>query len=170
MPVEWKEKPQSGRWKSEPIQKGRNLCNTMLVRVWGKDRGEPCGEIIHLSLSGPVPYKSLGELIFRIDEIARFLGLWDKGPDFRTWNCRKGEKERFPEEYGRPVSGDGNLEGLPYDLPRESLPREDSQVVCLELIGRQHMSLQGRLRGSRAGEKGVFFRSALELMYLFSQM
>lgn len=179
MPLEGREKPQSGRWKREPIQKGRISGNTMLIRVWGKDRGEPCGDIIHLSLPGPVPYKSLGELVFRIDGIARFLGLLDRGKDFRTWNHRKEETERTLEEYGRPVSGGRSPESLPddwckaflsEDLSGEALPREDRQVICLELIGKQHMSLQGRLRGIRAGEKGVCFRSALELMYLFSQL
>ena len=41
-------------------------------------------------------------------------------------------------------------------------------MVCVELIGRKHMSLQGKIRiRQKAGE--VCFRSALELMVLLSE-
>lgn len=129
----------------------------MLIRVQGKDRGEPYGEIVHLNLPHTIPYKSLGELVFRIDGIARFLEMSDKRPDFRTWDSQNEEMGSPSEESCSPAAG-----------VQQSL--EKGQVVCLELIGRQHMSLQGRLCGARKGEKEVYFRSALELMHLFSQM
>lgn len=136
---------------------GRPTAISMLIQVQGKYRDELCGEIVCLELPRPIPYRSLGELIFCIDGIARILELPGENQDFRTWN-RKKEAAEMP------------WERVSNDSAGEILYQGARQVVCLELIGRQHMSLQGRLRGGLNREKDVYFRSALELMHLFSQL
>ena len=151
-----RKKLQSDCYRREGKQGEKARSNTMLIQVQGKYRDEPCGEIVCLELSKPIPYRSLGELIFCIDGIARILDLPDKNQDFRTWN---GQKEVEEMSFKR----------LPNDSPGGILYQGVRQVVCLELIGRQHMSLQGRIRGG-LNREDVYFRSALELMHLFSQM
>ena len=42
-------------------------------------------------------------------------------------------------------------------------------TIYLQLIGRQHTSIQGRIWGRVTKKKYITFRSALELIYLLSE-
>lgn len=149
----------------------RNDCgNIMLVGICGTDEEgrEPWGEIIHGSLIKPVPYRGLAELEFRMDEIARFLKLPSDTSPCRTLpGSHGGGMTALPEEYRKEGSagwrsGSGFRQGMCRKRPRE--------LVRVELLGRYHMSLQGRVRCRSTGEREICFRSALELMYLFSEI
>ena len=49
--------------------------NAMMIRIRKDEQGEPQGEIVHLNLRKPVPYRGLAELEFRICGIVRLLNL-----------------------------------------------------------------------------------------------
>lgn len=179
MLVEWKEPKDAKEEKSRQ----EIYSNIMLVRILrtdqkeAEDPGELRGEIIHLNLPKPIPYQGLTELVFRIEGIARLLNLQtgneESGPSgdgagYRSLGSGPGGKASvLPQEYCRIVpteqrAREGFCRGLHLKKAQE--------VVCVELLGRHHMSLQGRLRCKSTAEQYVYFRSALELMHLFSEL
>lgn len=140
----------------------------MLIRIMGNDQGEPYGDIVHANLKRPVPYHSLADLSFSIDKIARFLNLLKGREEVRSLGGRAGEEmTALPERYQNRILAD---QGSREKLYREIEPRRAEKTVCLELIGGNHMSLQGRLWGEITEGRYRYFRSVLELMYLFSEM
>ena len=155
-------------FSEETNQETKPYGKTMMVRVLGTDRGEPYGEIIHWNLAKPVPYQSLSELVLRMDGIADFLGF----PGNDSLHDQKGDRlgrrdGSLPDEYRRLISTEQRArEGF----CREQHLRKAQEIVCVELLGRSHGSLQGRLRGSLTGQKYLYFRSVLELMIIFDKI
>lgn len=131
--------------------------------------GRISGHIVQYNLARPVPFDNPGELVLRIEEICRYLEGGDQpragtaAAGFRTMDgkCRK-KIYLLPEKYRqlRDLSAGQKL-------PGNILTRE---TFYLEVIGRQHMSLQGRLKGRRTRSQYVYFRSALELMAMICQL
>lgn len=130
--------------------------------------GRISGHIVQYNLARPVPFDNPGELVLRIEEICRYLEGGDQpragtaAAGFRTMDGKCRKKIYFlPEKYRqlRDLSAGQRL-------PRNILTRE---TFYLEVIGRQHMSLQGRLKGRRTRSQYVYFRSALELMAMICQ-
>lgn len=140
--------------------------NTMLIYMTGSGK-EPYGEIIHWDLQKPVPYRGLAELIFCMEEIASFLQISGKGPEFRSINKKlKKGVQTLPEEY----HGKGSMTGRTRSVVcQEMYLRRMKDIIRVELIGRQHVSFQGRIQSRETEGEYVYFRSALELMYLLSE-
>lgn len=166
LPVEWKEQTDSGVFK----RRTSGYSNMMLVRISGTEEEgqEPYGEIVHMNLLKPVPYRGLAELGFRINEIARFLKLQGEAPPYRSLDHddKKGTGT-LPEEYSKVIPcGQRARYGFCPGMHR----KRAQEVVRVEVLGMQNMSLQGRIRCRSTGEREVYFRSALELMYLLSEM
>lgn len=142
----------------------------MLIRIRGTDRGELHGDIIQYYLQEPVPFQNIRELIFRIDGVSRLLRPAPE-EEFHSLKRRGNQDKRqvlqMPESCGRLATLD-SLRGEEFfhRFPAVGV----QEMICLELIGRQHMSLQGRIRGGLTGGKDIYFRSALELMILLSEL
>lgn len=166
MPVEWKEQTDSGGIR----RRASGYSNMMLIRISeaGEEGQEPYGEIVHMNLLKPVPYRGLAELGFRINEIARFLKLQGEAPPCRSLNHGyKEETGTLPEEYRTVIpAGQRARYGFCPGMHR----KKTQKIVRVEVLGMQNMSLQGRIRCRSTGEREVYFRSALELMYLLSEM
>ena len=127
----------------------------MLIRIFGRRDHEPYGDIVHYDLKKPVPYQGSAELVLRIDAISRSLNLPASETTFRSMDkARDGTGNVLPEEYWQ-EEGAG-------PTPRVR------DTIYLQLIGRQHTSIQGRIWGRVTKKKYITFRSALELIYLLS--
>lgn len=166
MPVEWKEQTDTRRIR----KKASGYSNTMLIHISGtKEEGrEPYGEIVHMNLLRPAPFHGLAQLGFRIDEIARFLKLQGDTSPYRSLAQEHSEGTGLlPEEYSKVIPAGQRAR---YSFCQGMHLKKAQEIVRVELLGMQHMSLQGRIRCRSTGEKEVYFRSALELMYLFSEM
>lgn len=184
---EVKEQKQERKERSQSIPKPNS--NVMMVRIRKDEQGEPEGEIIHLNLKKPVPYQGMAELGFRIDEIARLLNLPESSRRCHTGSAiSDSRKEEIPGGTGRYHSL-GKEQKEEYRtlqkefcqvVPTEQWKREDficrfparrtKEIVSVELLGRHYRSLQGRLRCRGTREQYVYFRSALELMHLFTEL
>ena len=129
----------------------------MLIRIFGKKDQEPYGDIVHCYLKRPVPYQGSAELVLRIDAISRSLNLPASDTAFRSVRRPRDETGNvLPEEYWQ----DGTDAGSPPKV---------RDTIYLQLVGRQHTSIQGRIWGRATRKKYVSFRSALELIYLLSE-
>lgn len=177
------------RGREKGVEKQESYSNVMLVRIMSREQNSSCnefaGEIVHLNLLKPVPYQGLAELVFRIEGIARFLNLQAEEKEYSPRECKmRYRPSESGTEYRSLGSGPGGRAGVLPDeycriVPTEQRAREGfgrgfhlkkaEDVVCVELLGRHYKSLQGRLRCKRTREQYVYFRSALELMYLFSE-
>lgn len=130
----------------------------MLIRIRGMDQGEPCGELVFCSLQKTILFRNLKELIFAIEAISR--PKKPAGPEMEFRSLSQGN------------SG-GMLSGKP--MVREVYGRQlytsdVKAIFYLEVIRREHMSLQGRIRGELTAGADVYFRSALELMVMLSEL
>ncbi len=158
------------RWMAaEKSGKKPEICSrVMLVRILGTDLGEPWGDIIHPNLQRPVLYHSLADLSFSIDRIARFLNLLGEQEKLRSSEIDSGEREMIlPKEYQERIPAE---QWLREGFYQEVKPRKIQKAVCVELIGGHYRSLQGRLWGEVTKGHYRYFRSVLELMYLFLEM
>ena len=153
----------------------------MLIRIFGKKGQEPYGDIVHHNLGRPVPYQGAAQLVLRIDAISRSLDLPPSDTAFRSIQGRARDETGnvLPREYwqgiGTGVQGKAREEtgnGLPDEYWQKadtSPPGRVRDTIYLQLIGRQHTSIQGRIWGKATRKKYVSFRSALELIYLLSE-
>lgn len=167
----------------------------MLIRIFGKKDREPYGDIVHHNLGRPVPYQGAAQLVLRIDAISRSLDLPPSDTAFRSiqGRSRDGTGNVLPREYwqgtdtgvqgkAREETGNGLSDGYWQEketgngLPDEYWQKADTSppgrvrdTIYLQLIGRQHTSIQGRIWGKATRKKYVSFRSALELIYLLSE-
>lgn len=147
----------------------RKCSCAMLIGI-DNTAGRVSGHILQYNLARPIPFGDPGELVLRIEGVCRCLEEQSRFSEdaaapagFRTLDRKNTTKPYLlPEEYRqfRDLSaGQG--------LPRNFLTKE---TFYLEVIGRQHMSLQGRLKGRRTHSQYVYFRSALELMAMICQL
>lgn len=129
-------------------------CTTeMLIRIFGKRDQEPYGDIVHDHLKKPVPYQGAAELVLKIDAISRSLHPESGGNRFRSVYSRgAGNRNTLPEEY--------------WQEEAPGVPARVKDTLYLQLVGRQHTSIQGRICGRLTRRKYISFRSALELIYL----
>ncbi len=168
----------------------------MLIRIFGKRDREPYGDIVHYHLKKPVPYQGSAQLVLRIDAISRSLNLPPSGTTFRSVGRPRDEtgnvlpeeywqKEYLPEETdgpepgtirdGKTVSGELAVrektvtDGSGSSRADTGPPPQVRDTIYLQLIGRQHTSIQGRIWGRATRKKYITFRSALELIYLLSE-
>ncbi|MCI9282398.1 MAG: hypothetical protein HFG56_03805 [Lachnospiraceae bacterium] len=160
MPVERKERGDERLAE----KKNRIFDNTMLIHMAGSGK-EPHGEIIHCDLQKPVPYKGLAELIFRMEEIASFLQISGEAQAFRSISGEL-EVQTLPEEYCRTISMRGRTRS---GFCQERYLKRIKDIIRVELIGRKYVSFQGRLQSRETEGEYIYFRSALELMYLLSE-
>ena len=155
---------------------------------------EPYGDIIHYHLKKPVPYQGAAELVLRIDAISRSLNLPASGNTFRSVRRPRDETGNvLPGEYwqegppgrkpgaARDSKGRSSLqqdvsvmEGIPADGSDNSgidtsPPPKVRDTIYLQVFGRQHTSIQGRIWGRVTKRKYITFRSALELIYLLAE-
>ena len=141
----------------DPSARGPSGSPTaMLIRIFGIRDREPYGDIVHYDLKRPVPYQGAAELVLRIDAISRSLNLPPAGSMFRSVR--------------RPRDETGNV--LPKEYWQEEEPGQKPRVkdtIYLQLISRQHTSIQGRIWGRVTKRKYITFRSALELIYLLAE-
>ena len=129
----------------------------MLIRIFGKKGQEPYGDIVHHNLGRPVPYQGAAQLVLRIDAISRSLDHSPSDTAFRSIQGRARDEtgNGLPDEYWQKAD--------------TSPPGRVRDTIYLQLIGRQHTSIQGRIWGKATRKKYVSFRSALELIYLLSE-
>lgn len=166
MPVEWKEQIDTGGIR----RRTSGYSKMMLIRISGteKEGWEPYGEIVHANLLKPVPYRGLAELGFRINEIARFLKLQGEAPLYRSLeHGYKEETGTLSEKYSKVIPAGQRAR---YGFFQEMHLKKAQKIVWVEVLGMHGMSLQGRIRCKSTGERDVYFRSVLELMYLLSEM
>ena len=135
----------------------------MLIRIFGKKDQEPYGDIVHYHLKKPVPYQGAAELVLRIDAISRGFNLPASESTFRSVRRPRDETgnvlpgEYWQEETASEKTGD------------TSPPPKVRDTIYLQVFGRQHTSIQGRIWGKATRKRYVSFRSALELIYLLSE-
>ena len=99
----------------------------------------------------------LAQLVLRIDAISRSLDHSPSDTAFRSIQGRARDEtgNGLPDEYWQKAD--------------TSPPGRVRDIIYLQLIGRQHTSIQGRIWGNATRKKYVSFRSALELIYLLSE-
>ena len=99
----------------------------------------------------------LAQLVLRIDAISRRLDLPPSDTAFRSIQGRARDEtgNGLPDEYWQKAD--------------TSPPGRVRDTIYLQLIGRQHTSIQGRIWGIATRKKYITFRSALELIYLLSE-
>lgn len=148
---------------------GKETYDTsFLIGLQGKNEAGVYGSVMHVNLQKPVPFSSTAELIFRIEEISRFLRLLERDREFRSLQGENDAKAfRLPAEYCKIVP---LYQVMEHGLSREFYKTASKEKIYLHLIGRQNMSLQGRIKGRQTGGEFVYFRSALELMHLLSKV
>lgn len=175
-----------------------NSPTAMLIRIFGKKDQEPYGDIVHYHLKKPVPYQGAAELVLRIDAISRSLNLPASDTAFRSVRRPRDKTGNvLPEEYWQEETGGPGQEDIqsrgdaPEELPAgETIQRKQTSggklpaavsgadtgppprvrdTIYLQVIGRQHTSIQGRIWGKVTKKKYITFRSALELIYLLSE-
>lgn len=130
----------------------------MLIRIRGMDQGEPWGELIQYSLQKAIIFRNLTELIFAIEAVSRPKNPAGPEKEFRTLS--QGNPDGMPS---------GNL--MVTEVYGGQLYTSDvKEIFYLEVIRREHMSLQGRIRGELTAGADVYFRSALELMIMLSEL
>lgn len=137
----------------------------MLIRIRGTDGGEPYGDLIQYSLQEPMPFRNTKELVFRIAEVGRLLRP-EEGEEFRT--LRGGRGREHPGKR-RGLSGRSMFE-TEEDIYLRFPSAGVKEQLCLKLVGRHNMSLQGRIRGRLTKGRPVSFRSAMELMAMLSEL
>lgn len=146
-----------------------SLClyeNTMFICL----TGEQDGFISHYNLRRTIPFHHFGELLWRLDEICGLLGTPERQETYRTLKKRRGIKHEpafagLPAEYGETVTTKDRLQEGSFAGSWEVRPR---QVLQLYLVRRDHLSLQGGIRGKLTGGEWICFRSALELLHLLT--
>lgn len=142
--------------KESEDQKISEGATAMLIRIYGRKDHEPYGDIVHYHLKKPVPYQGAAELVLRIDAISRSLNIPPSESSFRSIRRPRDETGNvLPEEYW---NGEDN-----------NPPPRVRDTIYLQLVGRQHTSIQGRIWGKATRKRYVSFRSALELIYLLSE-
>lgn len=122
----------------------------LLVLVQGVKAGELYGGIACSHLPEPVPFGNIRELILQIDRLGRQM----------TTLSREG---RFHNQEEDLIQKDSEERAKTYTFK----PRD---FFHLNLIGMEHDSLQGWIRGQVTKGKHVCFRSALELMAMLSSI
>ncbi len=164
---------------SPAVQYPSAAPTAMLIRIFGKRDHEPYGDIVHYDLKKPVPYQGAAELVLRIDAISRSLDPSGSGSTFRSVKKTGDESVNLlPDEYQvkevrnrKPMAheppGQGHVHREPAE--KESPPPKIRDTIYLQLIGRQHTSIQGRIWGRATRKRYISFRSALELIYLLSE-
>ena len=132
-------------------------CTTeMLIRIFGKRGQEPYGDIVHDHLKKPVPYQGAAELVLKIDAISRSLNPGVAENQFRSVHrSARGTGNTLPKEYWKGEAA--------------AIPARETDTIYLQLVGRQHTSIQGRICGRFTGRKYISFRSALELIFLLTE-
>lgn len=162
---ETKEWAMGGAWGG-PVTSA-SAGTIMLLKFRRTETGEPCGYVIHRALKDPVPFANLGELILRIDGISRLT----QAPPGTAGN---GEFRSLKAGTKGAEAAAGRTAWL---FRTEERPEEEGwrqsrgeKAVLLHLMAREHWSLQGRIRGAGTGGAYVYFRSALELMHLLSEV
>ena len=142
----------------EPEHWGGQGGNTteMLIRIYGKENREFYGDIVHCHLEKPVPYRGAAELVLKIDAISRSLNPGVAENQFRSVHrSARGTGNTLPKEYWKGEAA--------------AIPARVTDTIYLQLVGRQHTSIQGRICGRFTGRKYISFRSALELIYLLTE-
>lgn len=138
-----------GRENAEMERKERlwtGRCTQMLVCFLGQDGSIPRGEILHHRLREPVAFGGERDLIIKIGEIGRQMGVSAGNGEGRQGNMVRPlwEKREWPLS-GFPA---GNYGG---------------RTFYLELMARQGQGIQGRIRGKGLEEPMTYFRSGREL-------
>ena len=114
----------------------------MVIRIFGSKDRELYGDIVHCHLKRPVPYQGAAELVLKIDAISRSLNLPPSGDRFRSMGRSRGRTgNTVPEEFFTVSDQDPGPAGKVQD------------TIDLQLVGRQHTSIQGRIWGRLTRKK-----------------
>lgn len=162
MPVGSNNRYINGFFARETDPEPQKYSKTVLVRVFGTEGGEPYGEVIHWNLLRPVPFKGLLELLRRIDGVADCLGLFgEENPSGCSGTYLGAEGRGLPAEYQKIIP---TRQRAREGFCRETYLKKARWTVRVELFGRCHKGIQGRIHGGTAGREPVYFCSAWELM------
>ena len=141
---------------------------TMLVFLQGQDACGLYGSIINGFLREPVKFHGLGELILRLDEICDWINCPRRVSEPRFFNEWM-KKEFLESQNSHPEAERENC--LPEMDLNACIRAFSAREVVMVYVGyRQNASLQGFVRGRVTEEQYVSFRSALELMRMFSMI
>lgn len=137
-------------------------ASIMLICIQGKTQDGISGDICSYYLKEPVPFKSVGDMVLKMDEICNWLSAPQRTTDPRFMN--KGMRRSYeeaaaahPEVIKDKILDRSRLVPFPQAL-------EAKEVLVAIVKYRQNSSMQGSIRGKLTNGVDVGFRSALELM------
>ncbi|MCI8660186.1 MAG: hypothetical protein HFG54_08070 [Lachnospiraceae bacterium] len=149
------------RWK-RPEERAAD----MLILIQDIRQGEPYGCMIYSHMERLSPFRSVRELLLQIDAVGRRM----KVPGVKSFlmcGSTLDENEKALGAGDRILASERSIEGSLAEVLGWLKPKEYFHIT---LIGMEHGSLQGCIRGMRTGRNPVHFRSALELMYILSSI
>ncbi|NBH74161.1 hypothetical protein D3Z51_19635 [Clostridiaceae bacterium] len=162
MPVGQDNRYMDATFTGETDTEPRAYSKTVLVRFWGTEGGEAYGEVIHWNLLKPVPFKGIPELLQRIDGVADYLGLFGEGSPSGSPGVYLGAEGRgLPAECQKIIP---TRQRARDGFCRETYLKRARRTVRVELLGRCHKGIQGRIHGGTAGREPVYFCSTWEFM------
>lgn len=145
-----------------------NRVGTMLVFLQGQDQRGLHGSIVNGFLKESVAFHGIDDLILSLDEICDWINCPRRVSEPRFLNRQM--KKSFEEgPVQKPeINNENRLLGMDLESYIQTFRAKDVLMITIEY--RQNASLQGSVCGKITGEQRVSFRSALELMRLFSQI
>ncbi len=141
--------------------------SVMLVCINGHRGGQPYGDIVNCHLSKLICFNGVHELILAIDEVCERVGAPNRSTEPRFLDRSRAEQYH---ELSQKKNQTNTLE------KRKAAERiipfvvNAGAVIVVEVMYRQHASMQGRIHCSYAGTNYVAFRSALELMRMLVEI
>lgn len=140
--------------------------SVMLVCINGHRYGQPYGDIVNCHLKKLICFHGIHDLILSIDEVCEQLGspMRSTEPRFLT--------EEGAESYQKLSRHSKKKSQLdPKKTAERIIPfvTNAGAVIVVEVMYRQHSSMQGRIHCSCTGPKYVAFRSALELLRMLME-
>lgn len=147
------------------VNAGRS--SVMLVCINGHRSGHPYGDIVNCHLPKLIGFNGIHELIIAIDEICEQVGSPMSSTEPRFINSARADQY---QKLSKKKIQSSTFEKR--KVAERSIPFlvNAGAVILVEVMYRQHSSMQGRIRCSYAGINYISFRSALELMRLLVEI
>lgn len=135
--------------------------SVMLVCINGHRYGQPYGDIVNCHLKKLICFHGIHDLIITIDEVCEQLGAPMRSTDPRFLTGEGAESYRKLSRQTKHTHPLDTRKAAERIIPFVTHARA---VIVVEVMYRQHSSMQGRIHCNCTGPKYVAFRSALELM------
>lgn len=142
-----------------------HVC-TMLVYLLDEDERGINGCIANSNLPKPIYFHGVGELILCMDRICEWTGGPEREEEPRFLNETMQKKYEYQQSLHPRILQERNLCGMNEDDYIDMLRAKCIVSVTIEC--RRNHSLQGWITEKHANGGHVAFRSALELMRIFS--